>query len=323
MTDSALPPALAAALDRHLEGVSRRDLKSRAEALSARYRNIAGSHAGAAESLAYAVTRLPATYAAVRAALAEAALRHPGFEPRTLLDLGSGPGTAAWAAIDAFPSIEAMTLIERAAGFRDLGATLAAESPDPALSAATWQAGDLEAAGTIRGRYDLVVASFSLAEIAPARLPDLVAAAWDATAGVLVVVEPGTPPGSARVLAARDQIIKAGGHVLAPCPGNVPCPLPAGDWCHFAVRLPRRRDHRLAKDASAPFEDEKFAYAILGRDPGLPAAARILRPPHSDKTGTKAALCTETGLDTLSVPARDKARFKESRHWRWGDGVVG
>jgi ribosomal protein RSM22 (predicted rRNA methylase) len=321
MTGTSLPPALAASLDRILDGVSRRVLKTRAEALSLRYREVAHAHATEAESLAYAVARLPATYAAIRTVLAEAVRRAPGFAPRTLLDLGSGPGTAAWAAADAFPTIETMTLIEHAAAFRRLGADLITDAAPEALRTALWQAGDLEQPDTIRGSFDLVIANFSLAEIAPARLSALAAAAWAATSGKLILVEPGTPTGSARVLDARDQLLRSGGQVLAPCPGNVPCPLPGGDWCHFAVRLPRRRDHRLVKNAALPFEDEKYAYAILSRGAGTPAEARILRPPMASKPAVRAALCTTGGLRDLAVPARDKARHKAARHWRWGDGL--
>jgi ribosomal protein RSM22 (predicted rRNA methylase) len=321
---TALPAALATALDRQLDGVSRSRLGAQAAALSARYRRNAGSHAEDAETLAYAVTRLPATYAAMRAVLAELAARAPAFAPASLLDLGSGPGTAGWAARDVFPGIERMTLVERAGAFRTLGRSLAQDAA-PVLADAHWHEADLErpdALAPLDGPFDLVSAGFALVEIAPARLGPLLRAAWARTAGALVLVDPGTPGGHERLLRAREILLAEGAVVLAPCPGAVACPLVAPDWCHFAVRLPRRRDHRLAKQAAMPFEDEKYAYMILAR-PGIgaAAAARLLRPPESGKAGIKATLCTAGGAADVAVPARDKPAPKAARKWAWGDGL--
>src|SRR4029078_5400434 len=61
---------------------------------------------------AYLATRLPATYAAVRDAMAKLAEMRPDFAPLTLLDAGAGPGTALWAASDCWPSLEQALLLE-------------------------------------------------------------------------------------------------------------------------------------------------------------------------------------------------------------------
>lgn len=56
-------------------------------------------------------------------------------------------------------------------------------------------------------KYDLVVASYSLGELqSPADQRRALKALWDATADVLVLVEPGTPSGSALVRAARATV---------------------------------------------------------------------------------------------------------------------
>jgi ribosomal protein RSM22 (predicted rRNA methylase) len=61
-----LPPDLKAGLDRLAHGISRKTLAERAAAQSRNYRAGGGSHriATADDVLAYAFTRLPATYAA-------------------------------------------------------------------------------------------------------------------------------------------------------------------------------------------------------------------------------------------------------------------
>ena len=114
---------------------------------------------------------------------------------------------------------------------------------------------------------DLVVASYLVGELDRSRTSELAAMLWERTRDTLLVVEPGTPAGYARIIALRAQLIAQGAHVLAPCPHDKACPLVAPDWCHFAQRLPRSRDHMLMKDADVPFEDEKFSYVALSRVP--------------------------------------------------------
>ena len=72
---------------------------------------------------------------------------------------------------------------------------------------------------------------------------------WAKTRDTLLVVEPGTPAGYARIIALREQLIAAGAHVAAPCPHDGKCPLAAPDWCHFTQRLPRSRAHKQVKGA--------------------------------------------------------------------------
>jgi ribosomal protein RSM22 (predicted rRNA methylase) len=172
---------------------------------------------------------------------------------------------------------------------------------------------------------DLVVASYLLAEIAASEQAPVVTRLWDASAGLLALVEPGTPAGYARLIAARAQLIAAGAKVLAPCPHDRPCPLIAPDWCHFSVRLPRRRDHRLAKGAEVPFEDEKFAYLVVAR-PDVACerpAARVLARPRAGKPGITLKLCTPAGLEPRFVPRRDKAAHAAARRLGWGDALGG
>lgn len=320
-----LPAPLRLAADRLMEGVSRRDMAERASAISARYRaggTSAGVVGSAADATAYVLTRLPATYAACARVFAEAAERAPDFAPASLLDAGAGPGGAGWAAMEAWPAIQRASLLDSNRAFLDMAATLAAEGPGP-LRDADRRKGDLTAPADWP-TADLVVASYALAEIPPAKQALTVAALWASTEGLLVIVEPGTPAGYARIIAARETLIAAGGTVLAPCPHQQACPLVAPDWCHFSQRLARSRDHRLAKGAQAPFEDEKFSYLVAAR-PSVPALAptpRVLAPPHMSKPGVDLKLCTLEGRAELGfVPRRDKRAYAVARRLDWGDAL--
>jgi len=318
-----LPPQLRLAADRLLEGVSRKDLAGRAGAISTRYRAGGGSAAvvaSQADAMAYVLTRLPATYAADARAFADLAERAPDFAPQSLLDAGAGPGGAGWAALETWPAIAQAVLLDSNRAFLDLAEALAEGAPAVLKNAERLRA-DLAAPGDWPSA-DLVIASYALAEIAPAAQAGVVARLWAASQGVLVLIEPGTPAGYQRILAARNQMIAAGAQLLAPCPHHARCPLAAPDWCHFSQRLARSRDHRMAKGAQTPFEDEKFIYLAAAR-PGVvatPPAPRVLAPPRAGKPGIELKLCMPSGLgEQRFVAKRDKAAFAIARRLDWGD----
>ena len=292
----------------------------RAAAQSQNYRAGGGSQAirSRDDALAYAFTRLPATYAAAIAVF-NALCEICDLEPRSLLDVGAGPSTAAFAASEAFAGLADIRLLEPNAHMQELGSALLAQAARPALRAASYH-------GSFAPRpavapADLVVASYVAGELVPNELASFAQALWAATAQVLVVIEPGTPAGYGRIMQIRGLLIGGGAHVAAPCPHERDCPLVAPDWCHFAQRLPRLRDHRRVKGANVPFEDEKFSYVVLSRAPPRRVDARVLAPPKLNKSAVTAELCTAQGVVTDSAARRDGDDYRRRNSWRWGDGV--
>jgi ribosomal protein RSM22 (predicted rRNA methylase) len=360
---AGLPAALQDAIARFAADVAPKDLAARSAALTQTYRSGAGSNAIAGDSdvAAYLTTRLPATYAAMAAALDAVKERAPNFAPTRLLDAGAGPGTASWATAERWPQLNSITMLDSNPHLLAAARTLVHASPHPSLASAAFVSSDLgatktflpsplegegahsaaiaartwaeggsasagsEAAGkkTLLPHYDLILAGYTFAEI-----PDRLRAAaltklWDACRGVLLIVEPGTPKGFATVLACRTQLLAAGARMVAPCPGTHPCPIVAPDWCHFAERLPRSRAHMRAKDANVPFEDEKFSYLAVAREgiDLLPVEARIIAAPHGGKPGTRLRLCTAAGIGERIVLKRDKAAYKSISRKTWGDAL--
>jgi hypothetical protein len=141
---------------------------------------------------------------------------------------------------------------------------------------------------------------------------------WAKTRDALVIVEPGTPAGYARIIAGRARLIASGAHVAAPCPHDRACPLQAPDWCHFAQRLPRSRAHMQMKGAEVPFEDEKFSYVVLTRTPLPQHPSRVLAPPVVGKAEIAAKLCTPDGVTLAKVARRHKPAYARARRWSWG-----
>jgi ribosomal protein RSM22 (predicted rRNA methylase) len=312
---SSVDTQLHAALARTLDGVPHHELRRRVDALSHRYRteqvdDTAPGMRDHLDALAYAVIRMPATFRALYAALS-AAERHVDARFTTHVDLGGGTGAAAWAAASLWPTI-ITEIVERQPAAIRLGKQLAAGNRW------RWTTADLRQWSQAREPVepvDLITIGYVLNELSE-ETGRIVVHAATRSAKTIVVVEPGTPHGHRRTLQARDQLIDHGFTIAAPCPHQRECPT---DWCHFAARLPRTELHRMLKDGTRNYEEERFSYVVATRHPVRPAAARVIRRPGRPKGRVVLELCTSAGTaQRLIVPKSDEA-YRAARGTSWGD----
>lgn len=320
-----LPDSLRSAIEQELSEIGVSSLTVAASEISDRYRQQQRKAerfiTTDAHRLAYVAVRMPATFAAVSKALSAVQRLMPKFQPESLLDLGAGAGSAAWAAVEAFDLLRQFTLIEQDGKFIELGRKLAQVSENEALRTADWRIGNLRITAEFQ-QHDLVICSYSLGEIESATASRILKAAWQATQQILIVVEPGTTKGFATVRAARDQLIEAGAFLFAPCPHHNACPMPMDgtDWCHFSARFDRTSLHRRLKGGSLGYEDEKFSYIAAAKHPVTPEPARVIRHPLRQPGFTQLQLCTPAGLQAVNITKRDKLAWKRARKTDWGDG---
>jgi ribosomal protein RSM22 (predicted rRNA methylase) len=291
---------------------------------------------------AYAAYRMPATAAAAGQAVRELRRSLRDWKPVTLLDFGAGTGAAAWAVADEAPSIASITLLEQSGAAIRLGKAIFAAADAPSLRTATWRSWRLSAGGPAsRGApavetagggsadaglpiADLATAAYILGELTPVQQSALVALATSA-APVVLIVEPGTPAGHRRILAARAQLLAAGYVIAAPCPHQLDCPLAVeGDWCHFGARLQRSSIHREAKGAELPYEDEKYSYvAAVSAASGIvvaPSPGRIVRRPQQRKGLVLLDLCSPDGSSQRDLVSKSKGdAYRRARKVAWGE----
>lgn len=318
-----LPSLLRGRLDDMLAGIPLASLQSAADRLSTRYRaetRDGALHLGADLAVeAYLATRLPATYAAVRTSFEMASAALPDFTPRTLLDIGAGPGTALWATLDCWPSLARATMVEASPNARSVGQQLA----DGLGVETQWLDGDATGPLMQAVAADLVTMAYVLDELPENAMSPLIRRLWALAGECLVVIEPGTPRGWKRILAVRDTLVAAGAHLAAPCPHEAPCPLTAPDWCHFSRKVARSRLHRMVKRADVPWEDEKFIYMVASRSPAARRPARVIAPPRVGSGQVRLKLCQPDGsvCDRL-VTRRDGQLFKDARRVDWGDPLT-
>ncbi|GAA4020978.1 small ribosomal subunit Rsm22 family protein [Allokutzneria multivorans] len=319
----ALPTDLQSALDTALSRFPNQELARAVDRLSTRYREGRAATAPIMNSdsdvAAYAGYRMPATYAAVRAVLGEVAAFAPEFAPKSHVDVGGGTGTALWAAADTWPTLSELTVVEQVEKALNLGRALAASASSSALRSATWRRGVIDTKTPLPAA-DIVTLSYVLGEL-PEGMRARTVAWLAASASMVVLIEPGTPAGYQRIAEARAQLLELERSLVAPCPHSHTCPIPQDkDWCHFSARLPRVGAHRLIKDGTLNFEDEKFAYIAASTTPTAHAENRILRHPLKRKGLVSLQLCSAEGVLTeAKVTKRHGDLYRSARDATWGD----
>jgi ribosomal protein RSM22 (predicted rRNA methylase) len=304
-----LPASLTTRIESLIEGKPMKALQQRWAEMSLAYRAAEAPELDDLSALAYLVGRLPATFAAcVRALELATQLEKP--QMKTQLDVGAGPGAAIWAARALWPDMQSRAM-ERAPAWLRLGPQV---TPN-----VDWQRMDLSVAQEMP-KADLVTAGYVLNELSEGQVLPVVKRLWAATQQWLVLVEPGTPAGYARLLAVRDALCAEGAHVVAPCPGHVLCPLQhSKQWCHFGIRLNRPRFQRVTKEAEVSWEDERFSFMVLSRSPVPVPEGRALHFPQKRGGHVWVELCTPEGLDKRVLSRRNGSLYKAARRMHWGD----
>jgi ribosomal protein RSM22 (predicted rRNA methylase) len=321
-----LPPALSQALEAELRALPAHRLRSAVVELIERYRS-GQSYARddlrtSDESvLAYAAYRMPATFGAISAALRAVSLQAASLEAQSLLDVGGGTGAGLWAAASLWPTLRRVTVVDRDERMISLGRRLAADRSGTTLPHVEWHTFDLMNRPDLP-QHDVVLAAYVLNEIPVNERPALIEYLWSRATAALIFVEPGTPVGFAGIRQTRSQLLQCGARIVAPCPHERACPMAGVDWCHFSTRVGRSRVHRLIKDGELPYEDEKFSYLAVAREPGRPIAGRVLRHPQILKRRVQVELCTPAGLATeMYTKGKQRELYRAARDLNWGDAL--
>ena len=320
-----LPQELREAIDKELAPLSPKEIATISQELSKRYReglNTKGEKflRSSKDVTAYAAFRLPATFAAVVSALRQIKGHDEKWSPKSLIDIGAGPGTAMWAALEIWPAIENINLLERDVDMIALGKRLATYSSLASVKQANWVKTDLTG-GWENIKQDLVIASYSLGELSEESFRSILHKLWSLTNGILVIIEPGTPVGFSCVREAREILLNEGAKTIAPCPHDKDCPIQDNDWCHFSQRVARSRLHRLVKGGELSYEDEKFSFIALSREVNSAIKGRVLRHPQIRKGHIQLEVCTPEGIESRVITRSNREDFRSAKDLGWGSDI--
>jgi len=298
----------------YLSTPSQKAHKKAFSALSEGYRQFNNARLGSRkeEVDAYLLGRMPLTWAVLVQVLA---LIVPNFQKGfSVVDFGSGPGTALWALNELFSDLPIDYLgMEAKPAMIEAAEFLATRQSTPCkFILQSVETGQIP-------KKDLAIVSYLLNEL---RHPDLFFQRLFAAADTLVIIEPGTPDGYQRLIELRDKALLEGFQVVAPCPHQKPCPMKGTKWCHFSLRVPRTKMMRAIKEASLGYEDEKYSYLILSKNCLALHTQVIVDRPHNLGFGIAFNVCDASGdLKQLQVLKKDKALFAEFKKKQWGDFI--
>ncbi len=246
-----------------------------------RERELAGARYMDDERLlgAYLLFYWPVSYLQARGTISELPRR-----PRTVLDLGSGPGPMAFAALDA--GAADVLAADRSARALGTARALAAAAGEP-LGTREWNPSRRRPLVEVfpGRRFDLVTLGHLVNELfrgdrADEARASLVeeALALVAPGGSVLVVEPALRDTSRALLRVRDLLVARGYAVRAPCFFRGPCPalLRETDWCHAERAIePPPLVAQIGKAAGLRKEAVKMSYLLAA-----PAGEAWAEPPQ-------------------------------------------
>ncbi|MGL5784297.1 MAG: small ribosomal subunit Rsm22 family protein [Alphaproteobacteria bacterium] len=318
-----LPPSLAALIASTLASVSPAQLQGWGKKLSSTYRNETFS-LNPEQCFAYLTVRLPATYAVLRTVLKKLKLFKGEDDPfKTLLDVGTGPGTALWAYQETFQGLEIFTGIDQSATFLRHAKKLL--EPFSSHCVVTLeQRNFLKKGSAPLVPHELVILSYILNELSLEAAKSALTEAWRLSTSTLVLVEPGTSKSFKKFLEWREHLIHLGAFIWAPCPHLKACPLAPHptDWCHVHVRLPRSRRHQSIKQGTLAWEDESYLYLIASKTPCPQTGwSRVLHTPQKNPAHLRLSLCQPDGTydEQTLTKKKDVSRYQQARKVKWGD----
>lgn len=315
-----LPNNLQLAIELHAEAYSIKELRGISENVSSKYLTDIGSGARKLttrqEVITYAIARMPATFAAVRASLRYALEIIGEADYENMLDGGAGCGAAVWAVLGLL-NIKNIDCIERESEMIRLGNELLENAGNDTVI--NWFHTDINTF-TSNNKYDIVVASYSLNEMNKRDRLNVIGKLWECTNKLLLIVEPGTPSAHIEQQELRKMMKSYGAQLIAPCPQGAECQLSGDDWCHFITRVERSKLHKAIKNADAPYEDEKYSFSAFYRMPIAKCCrARVLRRPVVSPKQVTLRVCTAQGIMTENYRKQDGAIYKKVRKLGAGD----
>ena len=231
---------------------------------------------GPEQAIASVTFRLYPHYAMTKRVLSESSSLLPNFQPKRVLDFGTGCGSAAAASWDVFgKSLDWFHLIDASKTMREVSESLLKEMvsyeegddtekkvdlSSPRITTSAHMSTDSDSA------FDLCLSSFTMAELPDS--PSILAAAalmYEKLrpGGLMVVLEPGTPDGFANIRMIRNMLLDCcpegedACQIIAPCTHNGPCPMER----NYGNRRERRATSTASKskvnESDSDEEDEE------------------------------------------------------------------
>ncbi|CAG8772787.1 7691_t:CDS:2 [Cetraspora pellucida] len=259
---------------------------------------------GGRESLAYVAGYLPITYGPIYNVLYELSTRLPDFSPKNVMDFGTGPGTAIWAAHEIWGSN-----IENFLGID--------------ISEAMLRTAENILSCDYSTRYDLVISAFTFNELPNDNIrQSILESLWNKTEDTLVLIEKGTPAGFKIIAEARKKILHSAtkfqvdANLQLDKQDNDAMSTLANYGAHVVAPM------QTKKVVGNNYEDSKYSYVILRRGPrprisATETSKKLEKLTHDSTINTELA---KSHIERMIIPkSQGKVPYRDARKAMWGD----
>lgn len=324
-----LPPAISESVSRILLRSDARMLSIQAKELHERYMQganpIQPNIQKSTDCIAYLALRFPATFAQIVSALSQIQERIPSWKPKSVLELGCGPGTGIFAAKSVWPSVATATGLDTEQLFLSLAEEIHYDSK--MRVDVTWVKSTVSkwTAAEDRQSYDLIIVANVLNELTDEERERLMQQIMKRRSGVVMLLEPGTAVGTMLIMNAARTIAPTQ-HLIAPYINNVFVES-TEHWIHFPQRFQRpefqRRIRQSMRDRvlmASDWEDAKYSYVAWGTIAEEKKLWGVcIGKVEKLKGFLTIPVLTKEGIVNARVLKRNKAQYNDVKAIRWGE----
>lgn len=242
-----------------------------------------------------------------------------------ILDYGCGPGTGAIAALQTFPAISELHLVDASPCMLEVARSLLPACGECCSGTVTFTDPH-----TLQGSYDLIIAANVFNELGPQAQTELCTRLTNALSpgGAILFLEPALHSQTRRLLELRDYALRETPQLkpIFPCTRSDACPMlrkSATDWCHGTLSWETPPlVHQL--DEILGFNKHRLKYAALILQLGavLRNGLRIIGTVQKAKGVSKALACGHEFYGDLMLRKRDRTeQNRKFEHADWYDLV--
>ena len=269
------------------------------------------------QAIGYITSRMPETSVIIDAVLNKtSSLIDLKKEVSSVLDLGSGTGSALWALENYVNKIN-VCAVEREPEMVKYSQKL---SKDLDLNITYIQEDVLSKKVKDLLETDLVLESFMLNEMNDQDRKQTLDLMVQKAKKYIILIEPGTPASYKKMMENRDYLLSKKLNLVLPCMHSEKCPL-KDDYCNFTVRVNRTKILKQVKDGSLGYEDEKYFYLVFSKE-DFPKTknAMVIRKPLYRKSCVDLKLCTSNKeIKNVTITKKDKQKYAQSKDLKQGD----
>ncbi|MBQ9792791.1 MAG: methyltransferase domain-containing protein [Clostridia bacterium] len=269
------------------------------------------------QALSYVSSRMPETSVIIDSVLDKInQLIDIKTEIQSVIDLGSGTGSALWALENYVDKIDVFA-VEKQEPMIKYSKEL---SKNLDLNISYIQEDVLSEKVEKLNSADLVLESFMLNEMNAKDRTQTLDLMIKKANKYIVLIEPGTPVSYQKMMQDRAYLLSKDLQLVLPCMHNKNCPL-KDDYCNFTVRVNRTKALKQIKEGLLGYEDEKYFYLVFSKEEiQKDFNSIVIRKPVYRKSCIDLKLCKgDATIQNTTITKNNKQNYAKAKDLKHGD----